>query len=638
MSSIKIIRRFCIVLVAVMLIPLFSVLAQAAPDQDNISNQQILILCGFQYGIPVADAYIKSMVDSLKAEGIPVNNIHVTFLDLNRNDTDRHRFLMQEILAETSRGHHIDLIIATDQVAADFMVKEAKDLFEGVPLVVSYDEEPAWEGAPRNLIIAAASDDVEGTVRYAFELFPNTKKVVIIMGADDEKAPFIDRLIAALESLNKQVGIEKTRDLTYAAMLEQIAVLPPDTIVFYGSYFQDISGETFVPAVVANTVGQVANAPVFAFIDMHIQQGLVGGSVVITEKLGQQVAQAAVNYFTGTLVLNEEPIRIEPDFYPLFNWQQLKQFGANPNLLPENTVFLNKSPTLWDEYKELIITAAFLLAGLAMLSIILIMRNRQLGRAREELLMYSETLNERVAERTAQLEAKNRELETFTYSVSHDLKAPLRGIEGYSRLLLTDHAENLNREGRAFLQTIRRSAGQMSSLIDDLLTYSRLEQRPWQQQAVSLQELVSSYLAEPVEEIAARGGSVEIDLPEITIYADRDGLALALRNLLDNAAKYCNKTEAPAIRISGLVKERSLIIMVSDNGIGFDMQYHDRIFGIFNRLHPEGEYSGTGIGLAMVKKALERMGGRVWAESAPGKGSTFYLEIPLTGSDGASKD
>jgi len=258
--------------------------------------------------------------------------------------------------------------------------------------------------------------------------------------------------------------------------------------------------------------------------------------------------------------------------------------------------------------------------------------------AEEGLQKLNLELEQRINERTAQLEAKNRELETFTYSVSHDLKAPLRGIDGYSRLLLTDHAENLNQEGRAFLRSIRRSAGQMSRLIDDLLSYSRLEQRSWQQQAVNLQKLVSSILVEPVEEITARGGSVEIDLPQITIYADQDGLALALRNLLDNAAKYSSKTEAPAIRISCLEKENSIIIMISDNGIGFDMQYHDRIFGIFNRLHPEGEYSGTGIGLAMVKKALDRMGGRAWAESAPAKGSTFYLEIPLNNRDGESKD
>jgi PAS domain S-box-containing protein len=238
-------------------------------------------------------------------------------------------------------------------------------------------------------------------------------------------------------------------------------------------------------------------------------------------------------------------------------------------------------------------------------------------------------LEERIRERTAQLEAKNRELESFTYSVSHDLKAPLRGIDGYSRLLLEDHAGKLDEEGRTFVHTIRHAVAQMSLMIDDLLAYSRLEQRAWQDSTLNLQLLVQSVASEFDGEVRQRGGSLSMEIPDIFVNVDRDGLTVALRNLLDNALKFCNETQPPVITIGGSAHEETFILWVRDNGIGFEMQYHDRIFTIFNRLHRPEDYPGTGIGLAMVRKAVERMGGCVRAESKPGYGSIFYLELPL---------
>jgi PAS domain S-box-containing protein len=250
-------------------------------------------------------------------------------------------------------------------------------------------------------------------------------------------------------------------------------------------------------------------------------------------------------------------------------------------------------------------------------------------KAEAALQKLNRELEERIRERTAQLQAKNRELESFTYSVSHDLKAPLRGIDGYSRLLLEDYAGILDEEGRIFVNTIRHAVTQMSRLIDDLLAYSRLEQRTWQDSAVNLQLLVQSVTAEFDGEVRQRGGSLNMEIPDIFVTVDRDGLILALRNLLDNALKFCNEAQPPVITIGCSAQEETFILWVRDNGIGFEMQYHDRIFTIFSRLHRPEEYPGTGIGLAMVRKAMERLGGCVWAESEPGNGSTFYLKLPL---------
>jgi len=248
-------------------------------------------------------------------------------------------------------------------------------------------------------------------------------------------------------------------------------------------------------------------------------------------------------------------------------------------------------------------------------------------RYEETILRLNEELEQHVAARTAALEAKNKELETFTYSVSHDLKAPLRGIDGYSRLLLDDHAASLDEEGRHFLHTIRQATARMNQLIDDLLAYSRLERRALAISQLDPNILVDTCVQERSEEIRARQIDLVVNIPYPQLTADSESLGHALRNLLDNALKFTRDTPNPRIEIGGEETPTSYRLWVRDNGPGFDMKHHDRIFEIFQRLHRNDEYPGTGIGLAIVRKAMERAGGRAWAESEPEKGATFYLEI-----------
>jgi signal transduction histidine kinase len=253
-----------------------------------------------------------------------------------------------------------------------------------------------------------------------------------------------------------------------------------------------------------------------------------------------------------------------------------------------------------------------------------------IARSREEenLRRLNAELEARVRDRTAELEARNRELETFTYSVSHDLKAPLRGMDGYSRLLLEDHADRLGEEGRAFVETIRGAARQMNQLIDDLLAYSRLERRIMLSAQVPLRALVEQLVRERAEEIAARGAELCIEVPDLAVSADADGLTLAIRNLLDNALKFTRESRPPRIELRAEAAAETWRLEVTDNGIGFDARFRKRIFEIFQRLHRAEDYPGTGIGLAIVQKAVERMGGRVWAESEPGRRTSFHLEFP----------
>jgi PAS domain S-box-containing protein len=246
-----------------------------------------------------------------------------------------------------------------------------------------------------------------------------------------------------------------------------------------------------------------------------------------------------------------------------------------------------------------------------------------------EIRQLNADLEARVRQRTAELDAANKELQTFTYSVSHDLKAPLRGIDGYSRLLLDAYHDQLGEEGQLFIDNVRSGVAHMSRLIEDLLAYSRLDRSNLHSQTLDLSAQLSSCLENYAAEVAACGMIVKVAvLPGLRLHADPDGLNMVLRNLLDNALKFSRKSQPPTLAISATQTDDSVILAFKDNGIGFDMRFHARIFEIFQRLQRAEEYPGTGVGLAIAHKATQRMGGRIWAESAPGQGACFYLKLP----------
>jgi len=253
---------------------------------------------------------------------------------------------------------------------------------------------------------------------------------------------------------------------------------------------------------------------------------------------------------------------------------------------------------------------------------------RQRKAAEKKLKEYHEHLEELVEKRTSEIKNKNKELETFTYSVSHDLKAPLRGIDGYSRLLQEKYSDKLDEEGLFFLNNVRQGTTQMNKLIEDLLAYSRTERKELHHTSIDLKSLIENLIAQSHHDIEQCGINLKIEVPFQTIASDTETLRQVLTNYLDNAIKYSKKDVSGTIIIGGSQDDDYWTIWVKDNGIGFDSKYLDRIFEIFQRLHRVEEYPGTGVGLAIVRKAVERIGGRVRADSSPGEGSIFYLDIP----------
>jgi signal transduction histidine kinase len=250
-------------------------------------------------------------------------------------------------------------------------------------------------------------------------------------------------------------------------------------------------------------------------------------------------------------------------------------------------------------------------------------------KAEQEIRRLNEELEHRVARRTAELEAANQELEAFSYSVSHELRAPLRQIEGFVDVLQTDKATVLDEESGRYLTKIGGAARRLGQLIDDLLAFSRMARAGMRITKVNLKTLCESVLRDFNGEAAGRHVECVIDpLPEID--GDTALLRQVLVNLLGNALKYTRRQEHPRIVISSRATEEELIVSVQDNGVGFDMRHASKLFGVFERLHPRSEFEGTGIGLANVRRIIHRHGGRTWAEGQPNQGATFYFSLPLT--------
>lgn len=244
----------------------------------------------------------------------------------------------------------------------------------------------------------------------------------------------------------------------------------------------------------------------------------------------------------------------------------------------------------------------------------------------DEILALNNTLERKVNERTEQLELANKEMESFSYSVAHDLRSPVRALHGYSTILLEDYSDVLDDEGKRIISEISYNAKTMGNLIDDLLTFSRLGRKEVSKSIIDMNDLTDSVISslnlENITDLKINIGKL------LAIDADPSLMRHVVSNLLSNALKYSSKKQAPVIDILSEEDESNIIYSIKDNGVGFDMTFYEKLFGVFQRLHSDEEFEGSGVGLAIVHRVITKHGGKVWAHAIVDEGATFYFSLP----------
>ncbi len=255
----------------------------------------------------------------------------------------------------------------------------------------------------------------------------------------------------------------------------------------------------------------------------------------------------------------------------------------------------------------------------------LLLANSELKRAEDDIWKLNEELERKVIERTSQLESANKELESFSYSVSHDLRAPIRAISAYAKILNAEYGKVFNEDGAEILSSIARNSIRMGVLIDDLLAFSKLGRKEIASSLIDMNVLVQTIKADSFADTP----NVEFTIGKLPpANGDSSLIRQVWINLISNAIKYSANSSPSKIEIGSTEEESMNVYFIKDNGVGFDMEYYDKLFGVFQRLHSDEEFEGTGIGLAIVQKVIRRHKGNVWAESILEKGSSFYFKLP----------
>ena len=235
-------------------------------------------------------------------------------------------------------------------------------------------------------------------------------------------------------------------------------------------------------------------------------------------------------------------------------------------------------------------------------------------------------MEEELQQRTIELQTMNKELEAFSYSVSHDLRAPLRAVDGFSHILIEDFKDAIPAEANQYLQRISDASANMGQLIDDMLRLSRITRAELHLRPVNLSEMAASIMNELISREPKRKIKITIEA-DLSIIGDERLLQVALENLLNNACKFTMKKKNAQIKIGKTTRGGKDVFYIKDNGVGFDMAYSNKLFGAFQRLHSAEDFPGTGIGLAIVQRVIHKHGGQIWAESQPNLGTTFYFML-----------
>ncbi|KAA6182055.1 hypothetical protein F2Q65_18515, partial [Thiohalocapsa marina] len=620
--------------------------ATPQPQQEPV----VLIVSGSQNGLPVTSALIDGAVAALKAKGVSNRNIYVEHLDLSRLDQSAVAALAT-LMQQKYASKHIGLVLAQNQAALDFLAQVGNRLLSpGQPVVATLIANPevAWQNRRHPILNVSNRYDLAGTLRYGLDLFPRTRRLVLVAGVGRTQADLPAQLAQALTTLQRDLEIEDTAALPYEAMLQRIATLPPDTLVLLADYFQDSTGRPFVPVEVAAAVARRANVPALGLFDVHIEAGLLGGSVVMSAAVGRRAGEVGFDLLRGAPppAGGDASLRVPPQ--PMFDWTQLQRWGADPAKLPADTLFLHRPRTLWSEYRDFVLAAVAIILVLSALLLALTYQNRQRKQAEQALRQHQQQLENLVEARTTELaqathvaESANRAKSEFLANMSHEIRTPMNAIIGMTYLALQTP---LDERQRNYIEKVGRSADALLGILNDILDFSKIEAGKLAIERIdfSLEDVLGNLSAVIGLKAEEKGLELIFDLPvdlPVALVGDPLRLGQILTNLSNNAVKFTKRGE---IVIGAEVLEQDaetcrLQFFVRDTGIGLSVEQQAKLFQSFSQADASTtrRFGGTGLGLAICKRLTELMGGAIWVESTPGVGSSFHFTVQFGQQQGA---
>ncbi|MGD8833544.1 MAG: ABC transporter substrate binding protein [Desulfobacteraceae bacterium] len=618
-----------------MLLSTCSLLTNAAVSHSKDTYKpQILLLNSYHQGYKGTDDIVRGFSAAI-AQAFPHASIKTEYLDSKYYSGSEYDEILHQLLRHKYEGHHFDLIVASDDFAFNIVEKYYNDFFSQLPVVfcgtnafnvkrlvgretfVGVDERPSFKES----------------IDLVFRLRPETKHIVVIH--DDSITGQINSKAFRSEArdFNKKAEFKYLAGLPMETLIEQIQKLTPDTTAFYfASFVKTVNGKHYSSGEALEILSTKSPVPIFGGWEFSLNHGIIGGKLINLVKHGSLAGHLAVEILKGKSPTSLPKLSPSPNSF-MFDDKMLKRFKIKDAVLPSESTIINRPPTVYQKYRaEIFISLSILLAMIIVGSFVALYKSRsRLQRAFREQLKTKNMLRNR----TSTLEATNKELDAFAYTVSHDLRAPLRHINGFIELLQKRAGTALDEQCRHHIEVISDSAQNMGLLIDDLLSFSRMRRQAMSLRQVDLGNLVHDVIQGLETDTAGRTIDWRIgDLPMVN--GDAAMLRSVLTNLIANALKFTQTREQARIEIDAIVGHASeVVIFVRDNGVGFDMTYADKLFGVFQRLHRADEFEGTGIGLANVRRIIARHGGRTWAKGKPDQGAAFYFALPQAAKEAA---
>ncbi|MCP4135007.1 MAG: response regulator [bacterium] len=619
-----------------------SMILSIKPVFGNPGTKRALILYPAQRGMPWYEATHTALKPRLEAEKAFAVKTDVEHLDLLRYRDKQYKKELYNLLKKKYANSSFDLVITFDY-GLDFLHAEGKNLFHATPVVFgSSFHKPSelqdLKDTETGIVLNRTPLNYKKHLDMVLQLHPHTKKIAVVSGSDAQskkrKQVFQDITL----NYTKKIEFTWLTDMPMQKILEGLENLPGNTVVLYLFLLKDSTGKNFIPIKAGEIIAKKSNRPVYGLFDTLIGTGIVGGYMNNSETLANKIMEYSLRVLKGEKPSAMPVLRY--NFTYTYDWRQLQRWAINEENLPQNSIIRFKESTFWDLYKRQIIAAISLSILEAFLIIFLVINRLKRIQAQDELKRSLDVLEEKVSERTAELQQAKEEAEAannfkseFLANMSHEIRTPMNAILGFSEILEEEVADENH---RLYLSSISSSGKSLLRLINDILDLSKIEAGKMELQNTTVNPHIFFEEIKNIFSIKIANKKInfilDIDktLPE-GILIDQLRLRQVLFNLVGNAVKFTNEGHITVSANKRYTREDKssidLFISVEDTGIGIPENQQALIFEAFRQQdgQAQADFGGTGLGLNITKRLLDIMGGEITVESEPGKGSIFNI-------------